>query len=153
MFRKGQVGSITKYREEVLTPQAARREARPRSASPSSEASSEDGEISHYDSRRHSRSPSSPRKPKRKEIEENTVDITPPDYLSLNSARLSRYEIVDMMFKDGFEEVAKGAYVRLMAKEVDQQGRPKYRAHRIVREWLSIHITGVTPNERDRAGP
>lgn len=36
------------------------------------------------------------------------MDALPADCQELNAARLSRYEIVDMMFKTGFEEVAVG---------------------------------------------
>lgn len=36
------------------------------------------------------------------------MDGVPPNGQELNAARLSRYEIVEMMFKDGFEDVAAG---------------------------------------------
>ncbi|GFZ47472.1 hypothetical protein JCM24511_05216 [Saitozyma sp. JCM 24511] len=111
---------------------AAKREKR---ASPTSEASDEEGEISARDA--HRRSPSyeaspPPRKasPKKKTAE-GDMDGVPPNGQELNAARLSRYEIVEMMFKDGFEDVATGAYVRLMAGDKDEMGRPKYRIHKI----------------------
>jgi RNA polymerase-associated protein RTF1 len=40
------------------------------------------------------------------------MDAMPATRQELNAARLSRYEIVDMMFKDGFEEVATGTWGR-----------------------------------------
>lgn len=85
------------------------------------------------------------------------LDAIPPNAQELNSARLSRYEIVDIMFKDGWEEVAigklllskrgswrfgtdsLGAYVRLMAQEPDAQGRPKYRVHKIEGKVIAIY--------------
>lgn len=39
------------------------------------------------------------------------MDGVPPNGQELNAARLSRYEIVEMMFKDGFEDVATGESV------------------------------------------
>jgi RNA polymerase-associated protein RTF1 len=36
------------------------------------------------------------------------LDVTDPNCQELNSARLSRYEIVDILYKDGFEETAAG---------------------------------------------
>lgn len=95
------------------------------------------------------RSASPEQKPKKESGEKKEdLDAAAPNWQELNSARLSRYEIVDLMFKDGFEEVAVGeqgflhasiqttdgdlgAYVRLMAADRDPSGRPKYRVHRI----------------------
>lgn len=39
---------------------------------------------------------------------EKELDATPPDAFALNSARLSRYEIVEMMYKEDFETLAVG---------------------------------------------
>ncbi|WWC73205.1 uncharacterized protein I206_107171 [Kwoniella pini CBS 10737] len=123
-----------KAKDERAQRRAARQsQRRPRSASPGSENSTEDGEISHSQSYTQRYSP--PRSPDKnlspnKEAKED-IDGTPATRLEVNSARLSRYELVDMMYKDGFEDVVAGAYVRLMASEPDEQGRPKYRVHRI----------------------
>lgn len=37
------------------------------------------------------------------------------NYQELNSARVSRYELVDMMFKDQFEDVIKGVFALALA--------------------------------------
>lgn len=78
------------------------------------------------------------------------IDAVPPNYQELNAARLSRYELVDMMYKDQFENVVKSrflpevalttdAYVRVMAgNEADEQGRPKYRIQRIASKLISL---------------
>lgn len=69
--------------------------------------------------------------------------------MDLNAALISRYELVEMMYKDQFENTIKSmsiagglltsdAYVRIMAgSETDEQGRPKYRIQRIVREFFT----------------
>jgi len=51
-----------------------------------------------------------PRTKDKKDSDGDKVDLdaTGPNYQELNSARVSRYEIVDMMYKDGFEDVVKG---------------------------------------------
>ncbi|WWC91323.1 uncharacterized protein L201_006266 [Kwoniella dendrophila CBS 6074] len=129
-----------KAKDERAQRRAARQSQR-RAASPGSDNSTEDGEISHSQSHSHSHSqkyspPHSPEyKPNQnqspnKDSKEN-LDGTPANKQEVNSARLSRYELVDMMYKDGFEDVVIGAYVRLMASEPDEQGKPKYRIHRI----------------------
>jgi hypothetical protein len=46
------------------------------------------------------------------------MDGVPPNGQELNAARLSRYEIVEMMFKDGFEDVAMGELVNAKRSEV-----------------------------------
>ncbi|ORX39021.1 hypothetical protein BD324DRAFT_618258 [Kockovaella imperatae] len=124
--------SKRKAQDERAARRAARREARPRSTSPTSDThSAEDGEISHFDRSYNVDSPRKPAKKAEKRSVEDT-DAEPVSYVELNSARLSRYEIVDMCFKDGFEDVAKSSFVRIMANEPDADGRPKYRIHRIV---------------------
>lgn len=89
--------------------QAARRERR---HSPTSDShSTEDGEISKYDTYRRSDFPSPPPKAKEKKDSDGDkvdLDATAPNHQELNSARVSRYEIVDMMYKDGFEDVITG---------------------------------------------
>lgn len=92
-----------------LTQQALRRERR---ASPTSDHSTEDGEISHHDHWRKSpsreKSPVRKTSPKQAEKREADLDAVPANRQELNSARLSRYELVDIMFKDGWEAVATG---------------------------------------------
>ncbi|WWC64143.1 uncharacterized protein I303_106751 [Kwoniella dejecticola CBS 10117] len=123
-----------KAKDERAQRRAARQsQRRPRSASPASDNSTEDGEISHSQSYAQRYSP--PQSPEKnlspnKEAKED-IDGTPANRLEVNSARLSRYELVDMMYKDGFEATVTGGFVRLMASEPDEQGRPKYRVHRI----------------------
>lgn len=91
--------------------QAARREERGRARSESvashDEVSSEEGEISTRDAWR---MPSPSRRAMRDDKAEREVDIdaVPANFQELNSARLSRYELVDMMYKDQFEDVIKG---------------------------------------------
>jgi hypothetical protein len=107
--------------------------------------------------------PSPPRKTakERNEGDQEDIDATAAGVAELNGARVSRYELVDMMFKEGFEEVMtgesrrsvlryggqcsiRGAYVRLMAKETDPMGRPKYRINKIVCKWyLCEHKSGL----------
>ena len=123
----------------ITDTQALRREKRARSRSPS-ESITEDGEISKYDTF----PPPSPKQPTTKTKTKEDLDSTSASVADFNAARVSRYEIVDMMFKDGFKDVligtlvlvplTPGAYVRLMAKDLDAQGRPKYRINRIVGE-------------------
>ncbi|OCF72597.1 RNA polymerase-associated protein RTF1 [Kwoniella mangroviensis CBS 8886] len=134
-----------KAKDERAQRRAARQsQKRHRSASPGSDHSTEDGEISHSQSQSQSQSYSQryspPHSPgydsKKKNLSpskdsKEDLDGVPANRQEINSARLSRYELVDMMYKDGFEEVVIGAYVRLMAGEPDEQGRPKYRIHRI----------------------
>ncbi|WVQ81177.1 hypothetical protein IAT38_003299 [Cryptococcus sp. DSM 104549] len=125
-----------KAKDERMQRRAARRSTR-RSASVS-DASTEDGEIhSHSRPYRHSpeyspeRSPTPKRDTRPQISQEDEMDRRAPDRQELNSARVSRYELVDMMHKDRFEETIVGAYVRLMAPEPDEYGRPKYRIHKI----------------------
>jgi RNA polymerase-associated protein RTF1 len=98
--------------------QAQRRDRRQRSSEASS-GSDEDGEISNSReapptrSRAYSpdRSPvgAGRRSPKRQDTARD-MDTLPPNAAELNSARIGRYEIVEMMYKDGFEGVAVGEY-------------------------------------------
>ncbi|WVF65669.1 hypothetical protein IAT40_000400 [Kwoniella sp. CBS 6097] len=124
-----------KAKDERVQRRAARRsEKRQRSASPASDNSTEDGEISHSQSYSYRRSP--PQSPEYKvpsptKDSKDDLDSMPANRQDVNSARLSRYELVDMMYKDGFDEVVIGAYVRLMAGETDELGLPKYRIHKI----------------------
>ncbi|KAK8843402.1 hypothetical protein IAR55_007059 [Kwoniella newhampshirensis] len=123
-----------KAKDERAQRRAARREQRrPRSASPVSDNSTEDGEISH--SYRRSPDRYSPERkavsPKKDASKATDLDSVPANREELNSARLSRYELVDIMYRDGFEDVVVGSYVRLMAAEPDEMGRPKYRIHKI----------------------
>ena len=85
------------------------------------------------------------------------MDSVPANRQELNSARISRYELVDIMFKHGWEDVVTGeslvptrlqamrmrgdratmltigAFVRLITEDVDPMTRrPKYRAHRVI---------------------
>ncbi|WRT68947.1 uncharacterized protein IL334_005929 [Kwoniella shivajii] len=129
-----------KAKDERAQRRAARQsQRRPRSASPGSDNSTEDGEISHSQSQsqsysyRHSplHSPENNKNQSPTKASKEDLDGVPATRQEINSARLSRYELVDMMYKDGFEDVVVGAYVRLMAGEPDEQGRPKYRIHRI----------------------
>lgn len=41
------------------------------------------------------------------------LDAQPADKMELNAARLSRYELVDMMYKEGFEDLVRG-WLRLI---------------------------------------
>jgi len=107
--------------------------------------STEDGEVSPYDPySRPSRSPPPKKKHHDDKDDKEDLDSTKPTYHDINGARLSRYEIVDIMYKDGFEDVLKGeqtrlegtalmigSFVRLIAG-VDPTGRPKYRVHRVL---------------------
>ncbi|WVW79215.1 hypothetical protein I302_101181 [Kwoniella bestiolae CBS 10118] len=125
-----------KAKDERAQRRAARQsQKRHRSASPESDNSTEDGEISHSQSQRYS-PPHSPEAKGKKNLSptkdsKEDLDGVPANKQEINSARLSRYELVDMMYKEGFEDIVVGAYVRLMAGEPDDQGRPKYRIHRI----------------------
>ncbi|CAD6579230.1 MAG: hypothetical protein TREMPRED_002430 [Tremellales sp. Tagirdzhanova-0007] len=126
--------SVTKEASKAM---AARRERRHRSGSPSGSHSTEDGEISFPTSYRRSPEPSPPRKvadAAKKESKETDLDAVPANRQELNSARLSRYELVDMMYRDRFEDVVTdvGAFVRLMAAEPDERGLPKYRIHKLI---------------------
>ena len=69
--------------------------------------STESGEISERDTYRRS---ASPRRAVKKPTEQKDVDLDVQEAIcrEVNSARLSRYEIVEIMYKDTFEEVAKG---------------------------------------------
>lgn len=76
------------------------------------------------------------------------MDAIAPNRAELESAKVSRYELVDMMHKDGFEDIitgkshsyrhlegtqtdATGAYVRIISPDRDEHGRPKYRLYKI----------------------
>ncbi|ORY26243.1 hypothetical protein BCR39DRAFT_541580 [Naematelia encephala] len=126
---------VLKTRRKTQDERAQRRALRPqRRASPGSEDESEEGEVGRFDSYRRSSSPERPaRSPVRKydKDTERDLDTQPAERAELNSARVSRYELVEMLYKDQFEDVITGAYVRLMAGEPDQYGRPKYRIHKI----------------------
>ncbi|KAL1406068.1 RNA polymerase-associated protein rtf1 [Vanrija albida] len=121
-----------KAKDERVQRRAARRERRARSSSIVSEgeASSEEGEISNRDWRQPS--PSRPR-PVGDDRRQDSPDLDsrPANAQELNSARLSRYELVDMMYKDQFESVITGAFVRVMTGEAGENGQPKYRIQRI----------------------
>jgi RNA polymerase-associated protein RTF1 len=69
--------------------------------------STESGEISERDTYRRSHSPVNriTKKPEQKDID---LDVQEAICKEVNSARLSRYEIVEIMYKDTFEDVAKG---------------------------------------------
>lgn len=70
------------------------------------EASSEEGEISVRDSWRHPSPPRDRPSESRRKVEVD-IDSMPPSYQELNEATLNRYELVEMMYKDQFEEVIK----------------------------------------------
>lgn len=91
-----------------------RREKRARSRSAGSDSEAEDGEISKYDTFRRSPPPSSPRRKERKEGDKEDPDSTPVSVSDVNRARVSRYEIVDMMFKEGFEDVLVGTSLSIL---------------------------------------
>jgi RNA polymerase-associated protein RTF1 len=103
--------------------QALRRENRPRSPSGSDSHSTEDGEIDPRlpprPSRFQSPSSSSPllqpkgslRRTPSDVPKDSDIDTAPPTRIELMSARLTRYDIVDLMFKDGFEELAVGMFM------------------------------------------
>ncbi|GMK59323.1 hypothetical protein CspeluHIS016_0703380 [Cutaneotrichosporon spelunceum] len=135
-----------KSKEERAQRRAAKlaqggRRARSSSLASLDEASSEEGEISPMDSWRHT-SPSRDRPSESRYKVEVDIDSMPPSHLELNEATLTRYELVEMMYKDQFEAVIKNAYVRIPAG-TDDQGRPKYRVHRIIRvEPESQHSHG-----------
>jgi RNA polymerase-associated protein RTF1 len=80
--------------------QAARRETRVASPGSVASHSTEDGEIP---ARPRSPRPASPKKPAKIDLDE-----LPANRQELNGARLGRYELVDIMFKEHFEEVAIG---------------------------------------------
>lgn len=44
----------------------------------------------------------------RRENREEDLDAVAPNRQELNAARLSRYELVDMMYKDSFDTVIQG---------------------------------------------
>lgn len=97
----------TSKKQSLTRLQAARRTNRRLSGG--SSASTESGEISERDTfRRKSASPV--RKPVVKKPENKDIDLDVAQAVcrEVNSARLSRYEIVDILHKDGFEEVATG---------------------------------------------
>jgi RNA polymerase-associated protein RTF1 len=73
--------------------------------------STESGEISERDTYRRS---ISPRRVIKKPTEQKDIDLDVQEAIcrEINSARLSRYEIVEIMYKDTFEEVAKGKLER-----------------------------------------
>ncbi|BEI91738.1 uncharacterized protein CcaverHIS019_0405580 [Cutaneotrichosporon cavernicola] len=124
-----------KSKEERAQRRAAKlaqggRRARSSSLNSLDDASSEEGEISPRDSWRHA-SPSRDRPSDSRRKVEVDIDSMPPSYQELNEATLDRYKLVEMMYKDQFEEVIKNAYVRIPAG-TDDQGRPKYRVHRII---------------------
>lgn len=90
----------------LTDPKAARRR-HSRSASASSE---EEGQITR---RSPSYSPERSLSPEPKNIQpklskEEEMDAIAPNRAELESARVSRYELVDMMHKDGFEDVITG---------------------------------------------
>ncbi|WVO18290.1 hypothetical protein L204_106003 [Cryptococcus depauperatus] len=121
--------------EQMQRRQAARRSVR---QSNSSLLTDEEGEIAGQSARRStSYSParslsSSFEHPQPQISKEDEFDSLLPQRAELEAARISRYELVDMMHKDGFKDVVCDAYVRLLAAERDEQGRPKYRIHKVV---------------------
>nr|XP_031862312.1 uncharacterized protein CI109_002277 [Kwoniella shandongensis]KAA5529384.1 hypothetical protein CI109_002277 [Kwoniella shandongensis] len=114
-----------KAKDERAQRRAARREhRRPRSASPVSDNSTEDGEISHS----YRRSPerySPERKVASPKKESTDLDGVPANRQELNSARLSRYELVDIMYRDGFEGVVTGVDTseRFGSYSIEYKGR------------------------------
>jgi RNA polymerase-associated protein RTF1 len=81
---------------------ATGRRARSSSIASDEPPSSEEGEISR-DWREQS-----PRHAREVKSEREDLDALPSSVVDVNSARLSRYELVEMMFKDGFEEAISG---------------------------------------------
>jgi len=74
--------------------------------------STEDGEVAPYDPySRPSRSPPPKKKYHDDKEDKEDLDSSKPTVHDINGARLSRYEIVDIMYKDGFEDVLKGLSV------------------------------------------
>jgi RNA polymerase-associated protein RTF1 len=98
---------MTSKKESLTRLQAARRTNRRLSGG--SSASTESGEISERDTFRH-KSASPVRRPVVKKPENKDIDLDVAQAVcrEVNSARLSRYEIVDILHKDGFEDVATG---------------------------------------------
>ncbi|ODN91429.1 RNA polymerase-associated protein RTF1 [Cryptococcus wingfieldii CBS 7118] len=127
---------LLKDKRKAKDERAQRRSAARKSSrrSPSPGGSSEEGEIqNNHRSVSYSPEPSLSPAPKASTLsKEDEMDTMPPNRLELEAARLSRYELVDMMHKDGFEDVISGAYVRLMSQDRDEVGRPKYRIHKIM---------------------
>ncbi|BEI83954.1 hypothetical protein CcaverHIS002_0405580 [Cutaneotrichosporon cavernicola] len=143
-----------KSKEERAQRRAAKlaqggRRARSSSLNSLDDASSEEGEISPRDSWRHA-SPSRDRPSDSRRKVEVDIDSMPPSYQELNEATLDRYKLVEMMYKDQFEEVIKNAYVRIPAG-TDDQGRPKYRVHRIIvqDEFSRFTMTNKADNVRN----
>ncbi|KAK4687631.1 RNA polymerase-associated protein RTF1, partial [Tremellales sp. Uapishka_1] len=128
--------SRRKAKDERAQRRALRREQRPRSSSPGSHHShsTEDGEIS-LSNRDTYRDYLTLAKKEPEEKKEKDLDALPANRIEVNSARLSRYELVDLLFKAEFAEVVRGAYVRLMAADKDEMGRPKYRIHKVTGEF------------------
>lgn len=90
--------------------QAARKTER--RYSNASSQSTEDGEISQRDpggsAYAYGRSPSPARRAPKAEKKEADLDAYPATCQEVNSARLSRWEIVDILHKNDFESVATG---------------------------------------------
>lgn len=102
-----------KQKDERAQRRAERRLRHPGSASPArhDDVSSEEGEISIRDDWR---AASPVARPERRDKGGVDLDATPANYKELDSARLSRYELVDLMYKDDFEKVISGTSRQLM---------------------------------------
>lgn len=96
----------------MLINQAAKKTER--RDSNSSSQSTEDGEISQRDAAAgnysYGRSPSPVRRAPKTEKKETDLDAYPANCQEINSARLSRWEIVDVIHKADFESVATGQF-------------------------------------------
>lgn len=131
-----------------LTAQALKRERRARSSSLASqeEASSEEGEISARDSWRQ---PSPSRGRARDDHHENRevdVDSLPANYQELNAARVSRYELVEMMFKDQFEETVKSTFYVEISTNIHQ-------THTFASSPVGRQMSMVSPSTASFASP
>ncbi|OWZ77420.1 RNA polymerase-associated protein RTF1 [Cryptococcus neoformans Bt85] len=125
--------NVLKNKRKAKDERMQRRAARRRHSRSASASSEEEGQITR---RSPSYSPERSLSPEPKNIQpklskEEEMDAIAPNRAELESARVSRYELVDMMHKDGFEDVITGAYVRIISPERDEHGRPKYRLYKI----------------------
>jgi len=115
-----------------------------RAGSADSAASTEDGEVSPYDPySRPSRSPPPKKKTQEEKDEKADLDAQNATYDDINGARLSRYEIVDMMYKDGFEDVIKGKSAGVPWRAVSSSclmGRRVYPYYRWHGSWWTTEV-------------
>lgn len=134
-----------KQKDERAQRRAERRLRHPGSASPArhDDASSEEGEISIRDDWR---ATSPPSRPERREKGEVDLDATPANYKELDSARLSRYELVDLKYKDEFEKVITGSSKSYAyCPNIQVPTLDSWRARRTTMGDRSIELTRLSP--------